>query len=176
METKYVRAVRGGVGMAKAAGNYAASIKAQIEAKKKGFSQVLWLDAIEMKYVEEVGTMNIFFKIDGEIITPELSGSILPGITRDSVIRLLESQGYKVTERKISIDEIFKASREGKLEEVFGTGTAAVISPVGSLCYKDDTITVNDNEIGDTCRKIYDDLTGIQTGIIEDKFGWIQKV
>ena len=176
VETKYVRAVRGGVGNAKAAGNYAASIKAQIEAKEKGFSQVLWLDAIERKYVEEVGTMNIFFKINGNVITPKLSGSILPGITRDSVLKLLKDRGYKIEERKISIDEVFEASKNGLLEEVFGTGTAAVISPVGSLSYNGQVININNNKMGDTCEMIYSTLTGIQTGQLEDEFGWIDKI
>ena len=136
VESEYVRAVRGGIGAAKTAGNYAASLKAQEVAEKKGYSQVLWLDGVEQKYVEEVGAMNIFFKIGGEVVTPVLNGSILGGITRDSVIEVLRGSGYKVTERKISIDEVHEAYKNGKLEEVFGTGTAAVISPVGELCYK----------------------------------------
>ncbi len=176
VETKYVRAVQGGVGNAKAAGNYAASIKAQMEAKAKGFAQVLWLDAIERKYVEEVGTMNIFFNIDGKIVTPELSGSILPGITRDSVITFLRSKGYEVEERRITIDEVYTASKEGKLKEVFGTGTAAVISPVGKLSYNDEIIEINDNLMGETCRLIYDNITGIQSGTVEDTFNWITTV
>ncbi len=173
VETDYVRAVRGGVGNAKVAGNYAASIKAQMEAKAKGFAQVLWLDAVERKYVEEVGTMNIFFNIDGTIITPKLSGSILPGITRNSVITFLKDKGYTVEERKITIDEVFTASHEGKLKEVFGTGTAAVISPVGKLSYYNELIEINDNKIGETCKLIYDNITGIQNGTVEDKFNWI---
>lgn len=173
VETDYVRAVRGGVGNAKAAGNYAASIKAQMAAKAKGFAQVLWLDAIERKYVEEVGTMNIFFNIDDTIVTPALSGSILPGITRDSVITFLRDSGYEVEERKISIDEVYQAAHNGKLKEVFGTGTAAVISPVGKLSYNDEVITINDMEIGDTCKKIYETITGIQNGTVEDTYGWI---
>lgn len=173
VETKYVRAVRGGVGYAKASGNYSASIKAQVEAKEKGFAQVLWLDAIERKYVEEVGTMNIFFNINGTIVTPELSGSILPGITRDSVITYLKGEGYKVEERKISIDEILEASHDGTLREVFGTGTAAVISPVGKLSYNNEIIEINNNKIGDTCRAIYNTITGIQNGTVEDIYHWI---
>ncbi len=176
VETEYVRAVRGGVGNAKAAGNYAASIKAQMEAKEKGFAQVLWLDAVERKYVEEVGTMNIFFNIDGTIITPELSGSILPGITRDSVIAFLKDSGYTIEERKISIDEVFEAGRKGILKEVFGTGTAAVISPVGKLSYKDEIIEINNNEIGETCHLIYDTITGIQNGRITDTYGWTKSI
>ena len=133
VENEFVRAVRGGMGFAKTAGNYAASLKAQEVAEKNGYSQVLWLDGVEQKYVEEVGAMNIFFKIDGEVVTPMLNGSILAGITRDSVIQVLKAYGYKVSEKKISIDEIHAAYKAGKLEEVFGTGTAAVISPVGEL-------------------------------------------
>jgi len=173
VETEYVRAVRGGVGYAKASGNYAASIKAQVEAKSKGFAQVLWLDAIERKYVEEVGTMNIFFNINGSIITPELNGSILPGITRDSVITYLKGEGYKVEERKISIDEVFESSRSGTLLEVFGTGTAAVISPIGKLSYNNEVIEINNNEIGDTCKAIYDTITGMQNGTVKDIYHWI---
>lgn len=173
VETEYVRAVRGGVGTAKASGNYAASIKAQMEAKAKGFAQVLWLDAIERKYVEEVGTMNIFFNINGTIVTPALSGSILPGITRDSVITYLRSEGYTVEERKLSIDEVFEASHNGTLLEVFGTGTAAVISPVGKLSYKDKIIEVNNNKMGDVCTEIYETITGMQNGTVDDRFNWI---
>jgi len=177
VEDYYVRAVRGGIGFAKAAANYAASIKAQMDAKKKGYSQVLWLDGVERKYVEEVGTMNVFFKINGEVITPSLEGkSILPGVTRDSVIEMLKSWGMKVTERKISIDEVYDAHSNGTLEEVFGTGTAAVISPVGELNWKDNPIIINDGKIGVVSQKLYDELTGIQTGKIEDKFGWVTEV
>lgn len=173
VETEYVRAVRGGTGYAKASGNYAPSIKAQMEAKAKGFAQVLWLDAIKREFVEEVGTMNIFFKIKGIIVTPELSGSILPGITRDSVITYLRSEGFIVEERKISIHEVFEAAHKGTLEEVFGTGTAAVISPVGKLSYKGEVIEINNNQIGDTCHKIYNTITGIQHGTLVDTFDWI---
>lgn len=176
VETAYVRAVRGGVGEAKAAGNYAASIKAQMGAKEKGFAQVLWLDAIERKYVEEVGTMNIFFNIDGTIVTPALSGSILPGITRESVIQLLKARGYNVEERKISIDEVYDAAHNGKLKEVFGTGTAAVISSVGKLSYKGEVIEINNMEIGETTKMIYDTVTGMQNGTVEDEFNWIRIV
>ncbi|TNJ67597.1 branched-chain amino acid aminotransferase [Paenibacillus hemerocallicola] len=172
VENKYVRAVRGGTGFAKTAGNYASSIKAQEEAKHDGFSQVLWLDGKEHAYIEEVGSMNIFFKIGGEIVTPELNGSILAGVTRDSVIGLLKSWGYPVTERKISIEEIRRASEEGKLEEAFGTGTAAVISPVGQLHWEEHTMTINGGETGEIARRLYDTITGIQSGKLADSQGW----
>ena len=133
---------------------------------------MLWLDGVERKYIEEVGAMNIFFKIDGKIVTPELSGSILPGVTRDSVINLCKSWGMEVEERRISIDEVADAHKNGKLEEVFGTGTAAVISPVGKLRWKDDVMVINDDKIGEVSQKIYDTVTGIQLGKLEDKFGW----
>lgn len=172
VEKDYVRAVKGGMGYAKTPGNYAASLKAGMDAKEKGYSQVLWLDGVEKKYIEEVGAMNIFFKIDGEVITPELNGSILAGITRDSVLEVLRSWGVKATERKISIDEIYEAHAQGKLEEVFGTGTAAVISPVGELNYDGKKITIGEGKIGETTQKLYDTITGIQGGKIEDTFGF----
>ncbi len=174
VEQKYVRAVPGGVGMAKTAGNYAASIRAQHEAKQKGYSQVLWLDGCEHKYVEEVGTMNVFFKINGEVITPVLNGSILSGITRDSVIQLLRGNGYSVTERKIEIAEVFKAAETGELEEVFGTGTAAVISPVGELATDDEKIIISEGKVGKLSQWLYDELTDIQTGCKPDPFGWVK--
>lgn len=174
---KYVRAVRGGTGAAKTPGNYAASLYAAKMAQDKGYTQVLWLDGCEHRYVEEVGTMNIFFKIDGRLITPTLdTGSILPGITRDSVIKMAKNLGYEVEERLISIDEVFKAHDDGKLEEVFGTGTAAVISPVGILAWKDREILVNDGKMGKTSKELYENITGIQYGIIDDSFGWIEEV
>ncbi len=176
VEEEYVRAVKGGTGFAKTGANYVASLKAQMKAKENGYTQVLWLDGIERKYVEEVGTMNVFFKIDNEVITPSLEGSILPGVTRDSTIELLKSWGINVSERKISIEEIYEASKTGALKEIFGTGTAAVISPVGELHWGDKTITVNNGEIGELSQKVYDEITGIQTGKIEDKFSWIVKV
>lgn len=172
IEDEYVRAVRGGMGFAKTGGNYAVSLKAQVKAHDDGYSQVLWLDGVERKYIEEVGAMNIFFKIGGKIVTPALSGSILPGITRNSVITLCKSWGMDVEERKISVDELIEAVHNGTLEEVFGTGTAAVISPVGKLRYKDDVFTIGDNKIGETSQKIYDAITGIQLGKTEDPFGW----
>lgn len=172
IEDEYVRAVRGGMGFAKTGGNYAASLAAQVKAHDEGFSQVLWLDGVERKYIEEVGAMNIFFKIDGKIVTPMINGSILPGITRDSVIQLCRSWGMEVEERRISVDELLDAQQSGKLEEVFGTGTAAVISPVGKLRYKDDVMTIHDGSIGEVSQRIYDTVTGIQWGKAPDPFGW----
>ena len=176
IEDDYVRAVRGGMGFAKTGGNYAASLAAQVKAHDDGYSQVLWLDGVERKYIEEVGAMNIFFKIDGKIVTPMLNGSILPGITRNSVIEVCKSWGYEVEERKISVDELISAQKEGRLEECFGTGTAAVISPVGKLRYKDDVMMINNNEIGEVSQKLYDTITGIQWGKVEDTFGWTMDV
>lgn len=176
VESNYVRAVKGGTGFAKTCGNYAASLKAQSDAAQKGYIQVLWLDGVEKKYVEEVGSMNVFFKIAGEVITPSLEGSILPGITRASAIELLKSLGIKVSERKISIQEVYDAYASGKLEEVFGTGTAAVISPVGELNWNDHIITINNGKIGELSKTIYDTITGIQSGKLEDKFGWTVEV
>ena len=172
IEDEYVRAVKGGIGFAKTGGNYAASLIAQVKAHDEGFSQVLWLDGVERKYIEEVGAMNIFFKIDGKIVTPMLNGSILPGVTRDSVINLCKSWGMDVEERRISVDELLEAQHSGKLEEVFGTGTAAVISPVGKLRYMDEVMVIGDGNIGQTSQKIYDTITGIQWGKVEDPFGW----
>ncbi len=176
VEDKYVRAVKGGTGFAKTPGNYASSIKAQMEAYEKGYIQVLWLDGIEKKYIEEVGSMNVFFKINGEIVTPSLEGSILAGITRDSSIRLLTKWGHKVTERRITISEIFDAHSKGILNEAFGTGTAAVISPVGELNWEGRRIVINNGEIGETSLKLYKTITGIQNGDIADDMGWIVKV
>ena len=172
IEDDYVRAVKGGMGYAKTGGNYAASLAAQVKAHDGGYSQVLWLDGVERKYIEEVGAMNIFFKIDGKIVTPELNGSILPGITRDSVLTICRDWGLPVEERKISVDELLEAQKAGKLEECFGSGTAAVISPVGKLRYKDEVMTIGNGEIGEISQKIYDTVTGIQLGKLEDKFGW----
>lgn len=176
VEETYVRAVKGGLGFTKTPGNYAASIKAQEVAKEKGYTQVLWLDGIENKYIEEVGTMNVFFKINGVVITPALEGSILAGITRDSTIKLLKHWGVPIEERKISIQEIYEAQAQGKLDEAFGTGTAAVISPIGELNYKGQIISINDGKIGETSAKIYDTITGIQNGVLEDTFDWTFKV
>ena len=172
IEDEYVRAVRGGMGFAKTGGNYAASLIAQQKAHDAGYSQVLWLDGVERKYIEEVGAMNIFFKIAGKVVTPSLNGSILPGITRNSVLQLCRDWGYDVQERKISADELLEAQANGTLEECFGTGTAAVISPVGKLRYKDDVMTINGGEIGALSQKLYDTITGIQTGRLPDEKGW----
>lgn len=176
IEDEDVRAVRGGTGYAKCGGNYAASNRAGERAERKGYSQVLWLDGVERKYIEEVGAMNVMFKINGEIVTPMLSGSILPGITRKSCIEVLKSEGYTVNERLLSIDELSKAMADGTLEEAWGCGTAAVVSPIGELCYKDIKYTVNNGEIGKVTQHLYDTLTGIQWGDLEDKFGWIHNV
>ncbi len=173
---KFVRAAKGGVGEAKTAGNYAASLMASEEAKELGFTQVLWLDAAQRKYVEEVGTMNIFFLIDDSLVTPSLSGSILPGITRDSVLTLAKDWGIKVEERPISIDEVLESAESGRLKECFGTGTAAVISPVGSLYYKGKSVEVNGGQTGELAQRLFDEITAIQYGEKEDKFGWIEFV
>ena len=174
--SELVRAVRGGVGEAKTPGNYAASLLAGERAHEAGYTQVLWLDGVEQKYLEEVGAMNIFFVIDDEIVTPELNGSILPGITRKSVIELAKHWGQKVTERKISIDEIMTAHAAGSLKEAFGSGTAAVISPVGEIKYGEKAITINDNQTGPVAQKLYDAITDIQYGKAEDPLGWVEKI
>lgn len=176
VEDKYVRAVRGGMGEAKTGGNYAGSIKAGDEAVKNGFSQVLWLDGEHMKYVQEVGAMNMMFLIDDTIVTAPLDGTILPGITRDSVLTLVRDMGIKVEERPIEIDELMDAGRTNRLKEAFGTGTAAVISPVGLLEYKGERISINNGEIGELSMTLYNTLTGIQRGRLADKFGWVTKV
>ena len=176
VEDEYVRAVKGGTGFAKAGGNYAASLIGQKKAESKGYAQVLWLDGIEHKYIDEVGAMNVFFVINGEVITPALEGNILPGVTRDSVITFLRAKGYKVTERKIAIDEVFDAADNGSLEEIFGTGTAAVISPVGKLDWNGRMITINDEKIGKVSGLLYDNITGIQYGKVKDEFGWSREV
>lgn len=176
VEKNYVRAVKGGMGFTKTAGNYAASLKAQDEAEKQNYTQVLWLDGVERKYIEEVGTMNVFFKIDDEIVTPALQGSILSGITRMSSIEIMKSWGLNVSERRISIDELAQAAKEGRLKEAFGTGTAAVISPIGELKWGDDIMTINNGKIGPVSQRLYDTLTGIQWGKIKDTMGWTVEV
>ena len=176
IEDQDVRAVRGGTGYAKCGGNYAASNRAGERAEQQGYSQVLWLDGVERKYIEEVGAMNVMFKIGGEIVTPKLTGSILPGITRKSCIELLASEGITVSERLLSVEELSNAMLDGTLEEAWGCGTAAVISPIGELCYKDHKYIVNNNEIGEVSQHLYDTVTGIQWGEIEDKFGWTVEV
>ncbi|QDI91910.1 branched-chain amino acid aminotransferase [Salicibibacter halophilus] len=172
VEDEFTRAAPGGTGNAKTAGNYSGAYKAQNRAAGHQKAQVLWLDGVEKRYIEEVGSMNVFFKIDGEIHTPALNGSILEGITRKSVIELLESEGMPVRERKISIDEIIAANESGSLQEVFGTGTAAVISPVGGLEYKDRDYVINNGEMGETASWLHETLVGIQTGELDDPFGW----
>ncbi|MDG5766418.1 branched-chain amino acid aminotransferase [Balneolales bacterium ANBcel1] len=171
---EYVRAVKGGVGEAKVPGNYAASLEPTFKAQEMGYTQVLWLDAIEHRYVEEVGSMNIFFVIGDTLVTPALSGSILPGVTRDSVLELAQSEGMKIEQRPVSIDELMEHSKSGKLREIFGSGTAAVISPVGMIHHQGNEITVSTSaeEMGPVAKWFYDQITGIQHGEIEDKKSW----
>ncbi|MBD3350567.1 MAG: branched-chain amino acid aminotransferase [Candidatus Lokiarchaeota archaeon] len=178
VESEYIRAAPGGTGAAKTGGNYAASLLAAEEAKKKGYTQVLWLDAKERKYVEEVGTMNMMFVMDDEVVTSPLTGSILPGVTRDSVIQILKDWDIKVSERMITINEVIEAAKSGKLKEAFGTGTAAVITPVGCLNYKDNDYIIggNKDKVGELTQKLYDYLTSIQYGKKEDPYGWIVKI
>ena len=176
VEDYYVRSVPGGTGEAKTGGNYAASLKAAQVAKQKGFDQVLWLDGVHKKYIEEVGSMNMFFVYDGVVVTAPLAGSILKGVTRDSVLQLANATGFRVEERQIAIDELIADIRSGKVKEAFGSGTAAVITPVGTLGFKEETITVGDGGVGNLTQKLYDTLTGIQYGKIADNFGWIRKI
>ncbi|MBW7457841.1 branched-chain-amino-acid transaminase, partial [Paenibacillus sepulcri] len=174
VESEYVRAVKGGLGEAKTAGNYASGLKAQVSAKENGYSQVLWLDGVHRTYIEEVGSMNVFFKINGTILTPALNGSILDGITRSSIIQLLKHWGIPVEERKISIEELYEAG--GHLEEAFGTGTAAVISPIGELNWNDNKLVIHGGRTGELSARLYDALTGIQNGQLPDPFGWMVQV
>lgn len=177
VEREYVRCVKGGTGMSKCGGNYAASLIGQQKAEEKGYAQVLWLDGIHRKYIDEVGAMNVFFVIDGVVITPDLSdGSILPGVTRDSCIALLKHWGIPVEERKISIDEVIEAYKNGTLDEAFGSGTAAVISPIGELYDGDTKMVINNNEIGNISKHLYDAITGMQWGKFPDSMGWIEKI
>jgi branched-chain amino acid aminotransferase len=176
VEERHVRAVEGGLGDAKTGANYAASLMAGEEAKHEGFTQVLWLDGVHRKYIDEVGTMNIMVKIAGEVITPPLTGTILPGVTRDSVLTLLRDWGEKVSERQISIDEVVAAHTAGTLEEVFGTGTAAVISPVGELAFRGRRMVINGGTIGPMTQKLYDAIVGIQYGKLPDPHGWLVEV
>ncbi|MBR4056751.1 MAG: branched-chain amino acid aminotransferase [Oscillospiraceae bacterium] len=173
IEDEDVRAVRGGTGEAKCGGNYGASVRAGDRAEEKGYSQVLWLDGVERKYIEEVGAMNVMFKISGQIVTPMLNGSILPGITRKSILELLRAEGKEPVERRISAEELIEAAQNGTLEEAWGCGTAAVVSPVGVLSYKGVDYEIGGGKIGETSQELYDKLTGIQWGRAEDKFGWI---
>ena len=176
IETEDVRAVRGGTGYAKCGGNYGASFRAGKKAEEKGYSQVLWLDGVERKYIEEVGAMNVMFQIGDEIVTPALTGSILPGVTRKSCIQLLKDEGYKVSERLLSAEDLKDACRSGALKEAWGCGTAAVVSPIGHLMMDDEVFTINNNEIGAVTQHLYDTLTGIQWGRIADTRGWIHKI
>ena len=176
VEEHYVRAVQGGTGFAKVGGNYAASLKAQTNAAAKGCEQVLWLDAVEHKYVEEIGTSNAFVVINGEVITAPLHGSILPGVTRDSAIALLKSWGVTVTERKLDIADVRAAAKDGTLDEIFASGTAAVISPVGKLMFENDSFDINGGKIGALAQRLYDTLYGIQTGKTADDMDWTVEV
>ena len=176
IESEDVRAVRGGTGYAKCGGNYAASTRAGKKAEAEGYSQVLWLDGVERKYIEEVGAMNVMFKIGGKVVTPKLTGSILPGITRKSCIEVLKKEGYTVEERLLSVDELGAALADGTLEEAWGCGTAAVVSPIGELNYLGKKYIINDNRIGAVTQHLYDTLTGIQWGEIEDEFGWTYQI
>ena len=176
IENEDVRTVRGGTGYAKCGGNYAASTRAGERAAAKGYSQVLWLDGVERKYIEEVGAMNVMFKINGKIVTPMLTGSILPGITRKSCIEVLKNLGYEVEERLLSVDELVAAMESGALEEAWGCGTAAVVSPIGQLAYGEKEYVVNGGKIGEVTQKLYDILTGIQWGKVEDTFSWVYKL
>lgn len=176
IEDEYVRAVKGGIGEAKTGGNYVASLASQVKAHEEGYSQVLWLDGVYRKYIEEVGAMNIFFKINGVVITPELNGSILPGVTRNSVIALCKEWGVPVEERQVSVDEVVAAAKNGTMEECFGTGTAAVISPVGELRFEEDRMSIGGGKIGELTQRFYDTITGIQLGEINGPEGWSVEV
>jgi branched-chain amino acid aminotransferase len=176
VEDYYVRAVPGGTGNTKSGGNYAASLLAGRKAKERGFDQVLWLDAIQRRYVEEVGAMNIFFVVDGTLVTPPLTDSFLAGVTRDSVLALAASLDIRAEERPVEINELIAGVRNGRVSEAFGTGTAAVVSPVGQLGYRDEVVTVGAGGVGPVTRKLYDTLTGIQYGRLPDRFGWLRRV
>lgn len=176
IEAKDVRTVRGGTGYAKCGGNYAASMRAGHKAEESGFSQVLWLDGVERKYIEEVGAMNVMFKINGTVVTPALTGSILPGITRKSIIQVLKDMNIPVEERLFSVDELAKAVWEGTLEEAWGCGTAAVVSPIGDLRYLDHDYIISGGKIGKLTQTLYDKLTGIQWGRLPDPYGWTVKI
>ena len=176
VENEYVRAVKGGTGFAKTPGNYAASLISQANAYASGYVQVLWLDGVHRRYIEEVGSMNVFFVIDGKVVTPALNGSILPGITRRTVLELARALGYVTEERQIAIDELFELAKTGHVSEVFGSGTAAVISPVGELKYNDETMIFNEGKIGELSQKFYDVITDIQFGLKPDLYNWIEKI
>lgn len=176
VEDRYVRAVSGGTGEAKTGGNYASSLKAGLEAKQKGFDQVLWLDGKERRYIEEVGAMNMFFAYGNKIVTSPLTGTILSGVTRDSVLKLAPTLGYEVEERMIDVSSLMDDIKAGRVTEAFGSGTAAVIAPVGKLCYKNDCLQLTGGKVGEITQKMYDTLTGIQTGKLKDEFGWVRFV
>lgn len=176
VEEFYTRAARGGTGEAKFAGNYAVCLYAEKKAKSMGYDQVLWLDGAKKEFIEEVGSMNMFVVINGEVLTASLDGTILPGITRNSIIQILKDRGYKVTERNVRIEEVIKAHAEGKLDEAFGTGTAAVVSPVAKLCYKGKEYVVGDGKTGKITAMLHDTLCGIQRGKYPDKFNWLYKI
>ena len=176
VERQYVRAVKGGTGYTKCGGNYAASIRAGERAEQNGYAQVLWLDGVHRKYIEEVGSMNVMFQVGDTVLTPELTGSVLPGITRKSCLELLKSWGLKVEERLITAQELFDAGADGTLKEAWGTGTAAVISPIGEMGWEDQHVVVNGGKIGPLAQRLYDTLTGIQWGTRPDPFGWVVKL
>jgi len=176
VEDHYVRAVKGGTGAAKTGGNYAASLAAAEEAHRQGFSQVLWLDGVERQYIEEVGSMNIAFVLDGELVTPPLTGTILDGITRDTVLQLAKDWGIRAVERAISVTEVFTAARNGRLQEVFGMGTAAVISPVSELSYQGQSVTINQGKVGPLAQRLFDEICAIQRGLKPDAHGWVMEV
>jgi branched-chain amino acid aminotransferase len=176
VEDHFIRAAKGGTGEAKTGGNYAASIKASTEAKKRGFDQVLWLDSKYRRYVEEVGAMNIFFAYEDKVVTPRLNGSILAGVTRDCILQLASSFGLSAVETKVDVKVLFEDIRLGKVKEVFGSGTAAVISPVGLLSYKGESLSINSGKVGPLSQKLFDKLTSIQYGKEEDSFDWVKKV
>jgi len=176
VEDRFVRAVPGGTGEAKTGGNYASSLLAAQEAAKRGFDQVLWLDGVERRFVEEVGAMNIFFVMDGRLVTPALSGSFLAGITRDSLLRLAPRLGLEAEERPVPVDELMAGIKSGRVQEVFGSGTAAVVSPVSALCYRDELLTVGNGEVGGITQRLYDTLTGIQYGRLPDRFNWMHRL
>lgn len=176
IEMDDVRAVRGGTGYAKCGGNYAAATRAGERAAEKGYSQVLWVDGVERKYVEEGGGMNVMFVWDGKLVTPELNGSILPGVTRRSILEMAKSWGMEVVERKITVEELMEGCKSGAVQEAFMCGTAAVVTPIGGFAWGDEKVVVNHNQIGEMTQKIYDELTGIQWGLKEDTFGWTVKV
>ena len=176
VEDKWFRTGPGGTGFAKCGGNYAASLRAGDRAEAKGYSQVLWLDGVHRKYIEEVGSMNVMFKVAGKILTPDLNGSVLSGITRRSCIQLLRTGLMRWRRRRISAEELFEAAENGTLEEAWGTGTAAVVSPIGELAEGDKKVTISGNKIGPVTQRLYDELTGIQWGRVADPHGWTMKV